>query len=165
MSSAYRLGDAVSADIASLAAIWRDGWREAHLGRVPDALVTVRTAESFTTRAAEIVPNTVVARVDDADAVVVVGFVTAVGDEVEELYVHPAHRGTGVAGSLLTAAEAIIASSGHFEAWLAVVAGNTTARAFYERHGWRDRGLFDHQAPGPRGAITVPAHRYVKALH
>lgn len=38
-------------DVASLAGIWRAGWREGHLGRVPDALVAVRTAESFTTRA------------------------------------------------------------------------------------------------------------------
>jgi hypothetical protein len=36
-----------------VAAIWRSGWRDAHLGRVPDELVAVRTPESFATRAAE----------------------------------------------------------------------------------------------------------------
>ena len=46
-------------------------------------------------------------------------------------------------------------------AWLAVVAGNARARAFYRRRGWADEGPFEHRAPG---GFTVPCHRYAKPL-
>jgi ribosomal protein S18 acetylase RimI-like enzyme len=151
-------------DVGPLADIWRAGWREAHIGRVPDALVTARTAESFTTRAAAMQSRTTVARLQGTTAPQVAGFVTVADDEIEQLYVDPGHRGTGVAGLLLDAAEAAIRSAGHAEAWLAVVGDNATARAFYSRRGWSDQGEFDHQAPGPDGSIPVPAHRYVKRL-
>jgi hypothetical protein len=48
----------------------------------------------------------------------------------------------------------------HTRAWLAVVAGNARARAFYERHGWRDAGPFIYHAETEAGAFPVPSHRY-----
>ena len=54
--------------------------------------------------------------------------------------------------------------SGQHTAWLAVVARNERARCFYTKRGRVDQGLFDHKAPGPEGPITVPSHRYVKAV-
>jgi GNAT superfamily N-acetyltransferase len=144
----------------AIAAIWRLGWRDGHLGHVPDELVAVRTPESFATRAAAHVGVTVVALVREA----VAGFVMVVGDEIEQVYVAAAHRGSGVARALLTAAEERVRANGHERAWLAVVAGNTRARRFYERSGWTDEGPFDHHAPGPSGPITVPAHRYAKSV-
>jgi len=65
---------------------------------------------------------------------------------------------------MLADAEQEVAANGHASAWLAVVAGNARARRFYERQGWTDEGLFDHQAPHPDGLIPVPAHRYTKAV-
>ncbi|MFC4942191.1 hypothetical protein [Pseudonocardia sp. GCM10023141] len=44
------------------------------------------------------------------------------------------------------------------------MAGNARARRFYERNGWSDEGLFDHTAPSASGPVSVPAHRYVKAV-
>ena len=44
---------AIPDDAAAVAEIWRDGWRDGHLGLVPDALVAVRTDESFGLRAAD----------------------------------------------------------------------------------------------------------------
>src|SRR6266545_5883082 len=70
-------------DSEAVAGIWRQGWRDGHLGHVPDELVAVRTPESFASRAAQRVGDTVVAVVDDAIA----GFVMVVGDEVEQVYV------------------------------------------------------------------------------
>jgi GNAT superfamily N-acetyltransferase len=87
-----------------------------------------------------------------------------VDDEVEQVYVAQAHRGTAVAAALLAEAERLVAAGGHERAWLAVVAGNTRARRFYERNGWADEGPFEHSAEGPAGPIRVPAHRYVKRL-
>ena len=147
-------------DSAAVAEIWFQGWRDGHLGHVSDDLLAIRTRESFESRAPERVGDTVVAVVGDA----VAGFVMVVDDEVEQVYVAARHRGSGVAAALLAEAERLVGRAGHEHAWLAVVAGNGRARRLYERNGWTDEGLFDHQARTATGAIAVPAHRYVKRV-
>ena len=87
-----------------------------------------------------------------------------VDDEVEQVYVSALHRGTGVAAVLMAEAERRVRENGHRKAWLAVVAGNARARAFYERTGWHDEGPFDYTAAAEDGPITVPCHRYTKLL-
>ena len=156
-----RLRPAGPDDAATVAEIWRAGWREAHMGRVPTELVTARTDESFCARASEAVPKTTVAMVGAELA----GFVMLSGEEVEQQYVGASHRGTGVADRLLRHAERMIRAAGHAIAWLAVVPGNGRARRFYERMGWTDDGPFEHLAPADDGPIPVPSHRYVKRLH
>ncbi len=155
-----RLRPARAEDAEAVATIWSEGWRDGHLGHVPEALVAVRTPESFRTRAAQRVADTVVA---DADGEVA-GFVMVVGDEVEQVYVSARHRGSGVAAVLLAEAVRLVAAAGHRRAWLAVVPGNARARRFYARCGWTDEGPFDHSVVTPAGTIAVPAHRYVKGL-
>jgi ribosomal protein S18 acetylase RimI-like enzyme len=151
---------AVADDAGAIATIWSSGWRDGHLGKVPEALVAARTPESFRTRAGTRVGDAVVADVDGEIA----GFVMVIDDEVEQVYVAAAHRGSGVAGALLAEAERRVAANGHEQAWLAVVAGNTRARRFYERRGWTDEGQSDHAPSDLDGAITLPAHRYVKRV-
>ena len=148
------------ADADAVAAIWYAGWGDGHLGHVPDELVAIRTKESFWTRAAERVADTTVAVVDDE----VAGFVMVVGDEVEQVYVSGNHRGSGVAGVLLTDAERQVKANGHAEAWLAVATGNARARRFYERSGWTDGGAFDYPASVETGTLPVPCPRYVKQV-
>ena len=80
------------------------------------------------------------------------------------MYVSATHRGTGVAAVLLEEAERQVEENGYTEAWPAVVAGNTRARAFYERSGWHDEGPFDYTAAAESGPISVPSHRYTKRL-
>jgi GNAT superfamily N-acetyltransferase len=149
-----------AADAGAVAGIWRLGWRDGHLGLVPQELVVARTAESFRARASQRIPGTTVATVDGA----VAGFVMVVDDEVEQVYVAAAHRGTGVASVLLDEAERRVRANGHGKAWLAVVAGNARARAFYERAGWVDEGPFDYAASAEDGTIAVPCRRYTKLL-
>jgi GNAT superfamily N-acetyltransferase len=88
------------------------------------------------------------------------------GDELVQLMVSAAARGRGVGGLLLAEAERQVAAAGHDEVWLAVVPGNTTARRFYEGHGWVDRGeeSYDALALGG-GTVPVPVRRYVKGLN
>jgi thiosulfate/3-mercaptopyruvate sulfurtransferase len=138
--------------------IWYAGWQDGHLGNVPDELVAVRTRESLDARAARRVGDTWVAEVDGE----VVGFVMVDGDEVDQVYVDRDHRGSGLAETLLAAAERHVLRNGHTRAWLAVVPGNARARRFYERRGWRDEGGYDHPAPVDGGHVIVPARRYVK---
>ena len=148
-------------DAAAVAEIWRDGWRDGHLGLVPDALVAVRTDESFRTRAADRVGDTTVAAVGEQ----VAGFIMVADDEAEQVYVSARHRGAGVADVLLDEAERQIRENGHAVAWLAVVDGNARARSFYERRGWRDDGGFDYSARVEDGtSVAVPCRRYVKSL-
>jgi GNAT superfamily N-acetyltransferase len=145
-------------DARDIAEIWHLGWRDAHLGFVPQELVDARTEDSFRARAAARAGETTVAVVDGAIA----GFIIVVGDEAEQFYVSAPHRGTGVAGVLIGEAERQVRANGYSKAWLAVVAGNGRARAFYERSGWRDEGPFVYAAAAENGPIEVPCHRYTK---
>lgn len=154
------LRPATASDAPEVAAIWCSGWRDGHLGGVPDELVAVRTPESFQKRAADRVGDTTVAAIDGS----VAGFIMVIADEVEQVYVAAEHRGTGVAQLLLKAAEDQVARNGFEQAWLAVVTSNARARRFYARAGWIDQGEFNYHAFTEAGPIMVPAHRYIRTL-
>lgn len=153
-----RPAEAVDAEV--IAEIWHQGWRDGHLGHVPDELVAARTESSFRLRARARVGDTTVVEV----AGEVVGFVMVADDEVEQVYLAAGSRGSGVADVLLAEAERQVAVGGHDVAWLAVVAGNTRARRFYRRKGWVDAGPFDYGAASAEGVIPVPSQRYEKRL-
>ena len=158
--TAVTLRPATAADVPAIARIWREGWADGHAGHVPEALVAERTPESFDRRAMARIRWTWV--VDSAGAVA--GFVVVVDAEVEQLYVDRSWRGRGVAERLLRHAEAVIGRGGRRIAWLAVVAGNTRARRFYARLGWRDQGPFTYLAQAGTGTVPVPAHRYEREV-
>ncbi len=85
-----------------------------------------------------------------------------VGDEVEQVFVGPAGRGTGLAAVLLAEAERQVAAGGHEEAWLAVVAGNARARRFYEKYGWVDEGDLPYEVVAGGETFVSPCRRYTK---
>jgi ribosomal protein S18 acetylase RimI-like enzyme len=147
-------------DTSDIAEIWHLGWQDGHLGFVPQELVNVRDGASFRTRASERISDTTVATVDGA----VAGFVMVVDDEVEQVHVSAAYRGTSVATTLIGEAERQVRANGYGNAWLAVVASNARARALYERAGWVDEGPFVYGAAAEDGPIAVPCHRYTKLL-
>ncbi|MFC7876747.1 GNAT family N-acetyltransferase [Isoptericola sp. NPDC057391] len=150
------LRPATAGDADAVARIWREGWADAHLGHVPDALAAARTPASFRERALERAADTTVAvRGDD-----VVGFVMVAEDEVDQLYVDRAARGGDVGGALLRRAEQDVRAAGHPRAWLAVATGNAPGRRFYARQGWVDEGRFAHRAPVPGGTVEVDCHRF-----
>ena len=146
-------------DVEAIARLWHQGWRDGHLGHVPEALEPHRTLAHFRLRVPPRVRRTTVATTADD----IVGFVTAHHDEVEQLFVAQGARGGGVADALLRHAEQVIAA-GFEVAWLAVVAGNARARRFYERNGWRDAGGFDYGAEIEGGTLLVPSRRYEKGM-
>jgi GNAT superfamily N-acetyltransferase len=162
----FELRPARLSDAAEIAVIWHDGWRDGHLGEVPEELAAERSMPSFQARAAQRVAaaadgsSTVVAIVGAA----VAGFIMVVGDEVEQVYVSGTHRGSGVAGALLAEAERLVGASGYLQAWLAVVPGNIRALRFYKSHGWTDDGPIFYPAAAAGGPVLVPCRRYVKDL-
>ncbi len=151
---------ATEADAPAIARVWAEAWRDGHAGQVPDELLEHRRPEHFAARADERVGTSWVALVDDE----LVGFVTVVGSELEQIFVLEAARGTGVATELLRVGEDAIRAAGHAVAWLAVVAGNARARAFYERQGWIDAGPLAYEAGTAEGSVMVPCRRYETAL-
>jgi ribosomal protein S18 acetylase RimI-like enzyme len=159
-AQAATLRRAVDADIEAIATLWHSGWCDGHLGHVPTTLLRHRRLGDLRQRVPARLDTTTVATIDSG----VVGFVVTHVDEIEQLYVDAAARGTGVAAALLGHGETVINT--RFErAWLAVVAGNTRARRFYERNGWSDTGAFDYPAfSAGDTTISVPAHRYEKRL-
>jgi GNAT superfamily N-acetyltransferase len=159
-STQTTLRAATAEDVEAIATVWHAGWRDGHLGHVPGALVAHRELDEFRRRVPGRLATTTVAA-DDSDQVV--GFVTLHGDEVEQVYVASAARGTGTAAALLREAERQVAR--RFDrAWLAVVAGNARARRFYAREGWTDAGPIDYPAEISGGTLGVPSQRYEKNL-
>ena len=118
----WSLRSAVAEDAPAVSRIWVQGWADGHLGHVPVSLAAARTDDWFARRAAERVPDMTVAEAGGS----VVGFTVVIADEVEQLYVDRAARGTGVAEALLVEAERQIRATGG-QAWLAVAVGNARA--------------------------------------
>lgn len=152
---------ATAADMAAVADLWHEGWHVGHAGHVPDGLTAARTLEAFHARTPTRVADTTVALGDSGE---LLGFVMVVGDEVEQVFVGPDARGTGLAGVLLEEAERQVLVGGHETAWLAVVAGNARARAFYEKRGWRDEGDLPYEVTACGQTFVSPCRRYVKHL-
>lgn len=151
---------AETAEIDALAQLWHDGWRDAHLAIVPEALAQLRTLESFRDRMAAGLPDVRVAVVDDGIA----GFVMLKGDELYQFYVAREARGTGVAAALMADAEQALAARGISVGWLACAIGNDRAARFYEKCGWRRAATITYQAETSAGPFAIENWRYEKAL-
>ena len=149
-----------AADAAPVADLWHESWHLAHAGHVPDGLTAARTRAAFRERTPGRVDVTTIAEVDGR----VVGFTILDGAELEQLFVAPDQRGSGVAALLLADAEAKIARAGHRIAWLAVVEGNARARAFYAKHGWADEGDLPYPVTAGGQDFVSPCRRYAKRV-
>jgi GNAT superfamily N-acetyltransferase len=156
MHAAFVIRPATAEDADRIAEIWAPGWRDGHLGHVPDALIEHRSIDAFGPRIVATLPRTYVAVIDD----VIGGFTIVDGDEVDQLYVDAAFRGSGIASRMLSWAAAMIRAAGHPVPWLAVATGNSRARHFYEREGWTDAGEFSYPAEiGGGESVPVSCHR------
>jgi hypothetical protein len=76
---AARAQAATPDDVEAIARLWHEGWRDGHLGHVPEALEPHRTLAHFRPRVPPRVHATTVATTADG----IVGFVTVQHDEVE----------------------------------------------------------------------------------
>lgn len=147
-------------EIPLLAALWRQGWLDAHSAIVPDTLVTLRTPESFAERMATALPR--VRALGPVGAPL--GFYLLKDDELNQFYLAQAAWGSGAAGVLMADAEIRLAEAGVEIAWLACAIGNTRAARFYEKSGWtrvRDEIVPTETSAGP---FPLKVWRYEKRL-
>ena len=147
-------------DTAALATIWYHAWKESHEHLLPPDLIAHRTRDSFLERMPSLLPDTVVATVEETP----VGFCTIHVDELYQLFVDRSARGTGVAGLLLADAECRLASRGVATAWLSCAIGNDRAGRFYEKCGWQRVGTMITSAYTAQGAYPLETWRYEKRL-
>jgi ribosomal protein S18 acetylase RimI-like enzyme len=147
-------------ELDALAALWRDGWRAAHVAILPATLVRDLTPERFRHRLER--------AMDDVRVVGPVGsplgFCIAHRDELYQLSVSDEVRGKGVAAVLLADAEARMRAAGVETAWLACAIGNARALAFYEKHDWRRVGRMISRLTTPDGVFPLEAWRHEKRL-
>lgn len=147
-------------DLAPLARLWRQGWLDAHLTIVPDALVALRTPESFADRMAAAQPQVRVLGPAGAP----LGFHLIKGDELNQFYLANAARGSGAASVLMADAEMRLAEAGVETAWLACAIGNTRAARFYEKSGWTLAREAVVPTETPAGPFPLKVWRYEKRL-
>ncbi|MFF4031450.1 GNAT family N-acetyltransferase [Streptomyces sviceus] len=81
--------------------------------------------------------------------------------ELYAIYVDPRRYGSGLGHVLLQESVRRCATAGHPRMLLWVLQGNTRARRFYERHGFRADGVED---PYEVDGVLVPEVRYLKDL-
>ncbi len=147
-------------EIDRLAEIWYEGWQDAHAQILPAELRRFRTLESFRDRLQQALSNVRVVGPSGAP----VGFCIIRKDELYQLYVSAASRGSGVATALIADAEARLAEAGIHTAWLACAIGNGRAASFYEKCGWRRAGNVINDAETSEGTFPVDVWRYEKTL-
>jgi ribosomal protein S18 acetylase RimI-like enzyme len=144
------------ADLAPAAEVWYHAWRDAHLAIVPPALSAARTQASFLERLTAAREQTRVIGPIGAP----LGFCVVDKDELYQLFVAAAARGTGAAAALLADGEARLAAAGVTTAWLSCAVGNLRAARFYEKHGWVRSETF----VSPLGVVDLDCWRYEKRV-
>ena len=147
-------------DAHAIARLWHEGWQDAHIGHVPDALLRHRDAESFARRAGDRLKDVVLAEIDGALA----GFLRVKDNEIEQVFVDRPHRGGPAAQTLMRAGEGLLASRGIAAAFLVVNPQNERAIAFYEKTGWARIGLVDYEAETAGGSFAMSILRMEKSI-
>jgi ribosomal protein S18 acetylase RimI-like enzyme len=155
-----RVRNVEPSELDALARLWFDAWQDAHAAISPPALTRVRTLPSFRDRLEHLLAD--IRAIGPSGAPL--GFAIVQGDELYQLYVAAAARGTGVAAALTDDAEARIAATGVETAWLACAIGNERAARFYEKRGWSRVGTMTSQLDTLEGVFPLDVWRYEKPV-
>jgi ribosomal protein S18 acetylase RimI-like enzyme len=152
-----QITQATKADIPQIAALWHRGWHQGHGDVVVEALVATRTLAEFKGRTRAHLAQTQVAWIDGTMA----GFFMIEDSELYQFYVDAAFQGQGVAGALMTTAEAALPCG---PVWLACSVGNDRAARFYEKCGWRRGAAQSYEVETSAGPQEVTVWRFEKVL-
>ena len=151
---------ALQSEIDQIGTVWYDAWQDAHAAITPPELRRVRTLDSFRTRIRDGLAAVRVVGPPNAP----VGFCMIRGDELYQLFVAAAARGTGAAAALLSDGERRLAASGVHTAFLACAIGNDRAARFYEKQGWTRVGVMASRLETPEGELLLDVWRYEKKV-
>ena len=143
--------NAAHSEIDQLAQLWCDGWQDAHAEILSAELKRQRTLESFRQRFEVALADTRVVGPVGAP----VGFCIVKGDELYQLYVSAASRGSGVAAILIADAESRLLEPGVETGWLACAIGNERAARFYKKLRLAWCGDHDRQPGYNRGSVPA----------
>ncbi|MEL7099571.1 MAG: GNAT family N-acetyltransferase [Pseudomonadota bacterium] len=155
-----KLEPLTEAHLDAAAEMWCRGWHDGHADVVPEGLTRLRTLENFRERLVAHRAATTLAIADGA----VRGLFMLEGNELEQFYVHPDARGTGLAQWLMPQAEAALRGAGHDRVWLACSVGNARAARFYEKAGWSFVRIETFEAETSAGPFPLDIWRYEKDL-
>ena len=128
----HQMRNATEDDAEEIAQLWHQGWRDGHLGLVPDALVAARSLPSFQKRTGWHLEKIRLAVEGD----VIGGMMILGAASIEHFYVAPHARGSSVAGLMMAEVEARLRKNGTETAHLACAIGNDRAARFYQKSGW-----------------------------
>jgi len=156
----FEVRDAIESELDALARIWYDAWQDGHRAVVPPELTRVRTFDSFRDRLRAALPTVRAVGAPGQP----VGFCMIKDDELYQLFVSAAARGTGVAAALLADGEARLATNGVTTAWLTCAIGNNRAARFYEKAGWRFTAEIPSRLETTEGVFVLNVWRYEKRL-
>lgn len=147
-------------DLPALTEIWHQGWHEAHAADVPATLTALRTRADFTRRLIGFGANLRVGGPEGGP----LGLVALKEGEINQLYVAPPARGTGLAGALMAEAETLLAARGTRVALLDCGLANHRAARFYTSQGWREEGVIEVMLDTSQGPYPLPVRRFTKRL-
>jgi GNAT superfamily N-acetyltransferase len=148
------------AELDHLARLWHGAWSDAHEKLAAPEVTRARTLESFRERLAAILPDVRVA----GPAGAALGLCIIKDDELYQLFVAPAARGSGVAAALIDDGEARLARRGVTTAWLSCAIGNNRAARFYEKRGWVRARTMTNCIDTADGVFEVELWRYEKKV-
>jgi GNAT superfamily N-acetyltransferase len=151
---------AEASELDHLARVWHDAWHEAHGALAPAGLLAARTVDTFRARLAVMLDDTRVIGPPDAP----LGLCVIKDDELHQLFVARAARGTGVAVALIDDGEARLAARGIATAWLSCAVGNNRAARFYDKRGWTNARTMMNRLETEQGVFEVPIWRYEKRV-
>jgi ribosomal protein S18 acetylase RimI-like enzyme len=151
---------AVNADMAPLTLLWHQCWHEAHAAITPPTLVARRTRDAFAGRLRDVGDRLRVAGPVGAPS----GLCIISGDHLDQLYIAPDARGTGLADALLRDGENRLRMAGITEAVLDCAALNHHAARFYARAGWIQCGIIMVEIDSTAPPVHIDVIRFGKHL-
>jgi GNAT superfamily N-acetyltransferase len=120
-------------DLGPLIELGRRSWLSAFAQTAPFSLIAWWVREDRTARLYQQCWSEMTVLEQDA---AIIGLVQPMQAEINGLWIHPNHQGTGAGTILLRKGEELIARAGHNRVWLMCSAFNPKALAFYRRRGY-----------------------------
>lgn len=147
-------------ELEAIGRLYHAVWRETQASLQPRDVAAYRDEAFFIARVRNLPAPPLAAYAQGR----ILGFAAWTQDYLGQLYIAPDGRGSGLGRRLLQASEDAIRAGGFDRARLLCLLGNHSARAFYERCGWRVADTITEEAETRNGPVPVACWAMVKEL-